>query len=256
VRAGAASCRGSAAAACCRDSAGYRGRHRAPDGHHAGHREPDGRRPAAADDRRRAGGHAALPGPRKYRRRHRTGCCRAAACADRAWEPASSAAPQRRRSARRWRRAAAAADEPAGPAGQVRPVPAAQARRLLPPGPPPVPAGRAGTDHRAGRAWGRAGNRVPPGPTAAVDGPPERLRPAPRGPALPVPRWPAAGPGRRWAPVPVRPAAGPRTHGHHRNGSSGRCRCHRPAWGRSPATCGRRAPPLWRTPISRTRQDP
>ncbi|SDI88597.1 hypothetical protein SAMN05192558_102515 [Actinokineospora alba] len=169
---------------------------------------------------------------RECRHRRRTGCCRDAARADRAWGTASwveqprQASPQRRAARRAWRRAWAAAAEP-GPEPGLPP---------RPPGPAPRARARASArawepaSVRASRAWGRSALLLPGCSRPEPPGPERTARASARA---------RAGVGPAWGRVAARAS-----------------RRFRPCRGMHPATCGLPAPPRWRTQTSRTRPDP
>ncbi len=235
---GAASCRGWGEEACHPATAGGRPPVRCR--HHAG-RGPDGPQPDARHARHQERRHrdAEPPdGPAERRHRRRTGCCRPAAGADRAWvtwtsaawaaRPGHPAAPPPEPAAAGQRPPAAGQPVPRAPVPRVRrtPLPAPEPWAVRPdPASPP-------------RAWERTA-------------PPARKPRKPR--KLPRPRacWAAAP---VWVP-PEReqPGSGPGT-------GVGTCAHRRTStirpWDRRPSNGGPLGPPPWRTPTSRTRPVP
>jgi hypothetical protein len=235
---GAASCRGWGEEACHPATAG--GRLPVRCRHHAG-RGPDDPQPDARHARHQERRHrdAEPPdGPAERRRRRRTGCCRPAAGADRAWVTWTSAAWAARPGRPAGRlpvppEPAAAGQRPpaSGPVPRVRPEPRVQ-RVLLTPLPAPEPWAVRPDPASPLRAWERTAPpaRRPPGPRACwgaapASGPPEREQPG-------------SGSG-----------TGVGTCAHRRTSTI------RP-WDRRPATGGPLGPPPWRTPTSRTRPVP
>ena len=240
--ASAASCPGSGAAAFRPATAG--GRLPVRRRHHADP-VPAGSHPAALPAHRQerpdrqdhpAGGRAPdVPAAR--RRRRRTGCCQPGARGGRASATAAWAARPRHPGCSGCRHPAAVplprASPAQGPAAPRAGEPASAPRS--PPSPLPAPAWPVREQARADPAVR---------PASAL---PARTEPAPV--LAPVSR-PPAGPA-----VPLASASPGR-------GSGRACARHPPTstnrrlpWGMRPATCGRPAPPRWRTPTSRTHPD-
>ncbi len=261
ARAGAASCRGSAGEACCPGWARTAAAHRAR-GHRGDHRT-GGHRSDAAGRRR---GHRHRTGDRHrdggrrdagtgHRRRPRTGCCRAAARADRAWAPGCGAArpgrpADRRRPGHRRAATAGAADardaSPGAPPDAARASAAAPGRRAPTARPGPARRVPAAGSPDAARAWAaavRARSRAWAGPSGR-----RRYWSRARVPPARGPRRLRA-PGRWW---PRGAAPGDAGSVADRDAA----RASRPCRGRHPATCGLPAPQRWRTRTSRTRPCP